>query len=92
MSINFIFSCLQLGNSPLFFFLNGATSHSLGTTALDTDADFGKVPINLAHDGFGVREYPVELYVLHSVCAASQVRGIYYSLSVYPNYVKYMYM
>jgi len=43
----------------------------LGTTVLDIDADFGKVPINLAHDGFGLREYPVELYVLHSVCAVS---------------------
>ena len=49
---------------------------------LDIDADFGTVPINLALDGFGLREYPVELYVLHSVCAASRVRGIYYSLSV----------
>lgn len=49
---------------------------------LDIDADFGKVPINVAHDGFGLREYPAELYVLHSVCAVSHVRDIYCILSV----------
>jgi hypothetical protein len=72
VSINFIFSCLQLGNSPVFFsFFSGAAGHSLGTTVLDIEAEFGKVPINLAHDGFGLREYPVELCLLHSVCAVS---------------------
>jgi hypothetical protein len=79
VSINFIFSCLQLRNSSFFF---SGTSHSLGTTVLEVDADFGKVPINLAHNDLGLREYRAELYQPHLVYDVIQVHGIYCSLSV----------
>jgi hypothetical protein len=47
----------------------------------EIDAEFGKLPINPAHDDFELRECTTELSVLRSFCEVCQVPDIYYSIS-----------
>jgi hypothetical protein len=61
---------MQLRDRPPLFFFSGGTSHSLGTSVLENDPDFGNVPINVARDDFELREFAAKLYVQHSVCFA----------------------